>query len=94
MKFVKSINIKDVVYVSAAAWDDIPASTLMKSWNNLLRFQPQSSPSDDQSSSSAAPNNASTEDRSVSLSTPDEQTTCELLAEQLNANLTVDDGNI
>ena len=33
---IKSINIKDVVYMSAAAWDDIPAVTLTKSWNKLL----------------------------------------------------------
>ena len=33
---IKSINIKDVVYMSAAAWDDIPALTLTRSWNKLL----------------------------------------------------------
>ena len=27
---------KDVVYMSAAAWDDIPAPTLTRSWNKLL----------------------------------------------------------
>ena len=30
--FVKSISIKDAVYMSSAAWDDIPALTLAKSW--------------------------------------------------------------
>ena len=33
---IKSINIKDVVYMSAAAWDDIPALTLTRSLNKLL----------------------------------------------------------
>ena len=34
--FVKKINIKDVVYRVAEAWDDIPSSTITKSWNMLL----------------------------------------------------------
>ena len=33
---IKNIDIKDVVYMSAAAWDDIPALTLTRSWNKLL----------------------------------------------------------
>lgn len=28
IEFVKKINMKDVVYMSAAVWDDIPASTI------------------------------------------------------------------
>jgi len=28
--------MKDVVYMTAAAWEDISASTLQKSWNKLL----------------------------------------------------------
>ena len=33
---VKKINIKDMVYTIATAWDDIPALTRVKSWHNLL----------------------------------------------------------
>lgn len=29
--------MKDVVYMSAEAWDDLPSTTLVKSWNKLLR---------------------------------------------------------
>ena len=29
--------MKDVVYMAATAWEDIPSSTLAKSWNKLLR---------------------------------------------------------
>lgn len=35
--FLKSVNIKDVVYRSAQAWDDVPSSTLVKSWCKLLQ---------------------------------------------------------
>ena len=54
VNFVKSINIIDAVYMSAAAWNDIPASTITKSWNKLLVGEPQSSSPDGQSSSSSA----------------------------------------
>ena len=37
IQFVKQINMKDVVYMTAAAWQDIPSLTLTKSWNKLLR---------------------------------------------------------
>ena len=33
IQFVKQINMKDVVYMTAAAWDDVP---LARSWNKLL----------------------------------------------------------
>ena len=33
---IKGINMKDVVYMCADAWDDIPAVTLTRSWNKLL----------------------------------------------------------
>ena len=33
---IKNINIKDVVYMSAAAWDDTSALTLTRSWKKLL----------------------------------------------------------
>lgn len=36
VEFCKSINIKDVVYMSAAAWEDIPTLTLAKSWHKLM----------------------------------------------------------
>ena len=38
IEYAKSINLKDVVYMVASAWDDIPASTFKKSWNKLLKF--------------------------------------------------------
>lgn len=34
--FVKKINVKDAVYMTAGAWDDIPSLTLSKSWLKLL----------------------------------------------------------
>ncbi len=34
---LKGINMKHVVYMSAEAWDDVPSTTLLKSWNKLLR---------------------------------------------------------
>ena len=37
IQFVKQINMKDVVYMTATAWEDIPSLTLTKSWNKLLR---------------------------------------------------------
>lgn len=36
IQYIKNINIKDVVYMGATAWDDIPALTLTRSWNKLL----------------------------------------------------------
>ena len=59
---LKNINIKDVVYMSAAAWDDIPALTLTRSWNKLLASdkitesdkQPENDDSQEQSVESLA----------------------------------------
>lgn len=34
--FVKTINIKDVIFMVADAWEDIPPTTLCKSWNKIL----------------------------------------------------------
>ena len=39
IQFVKQISMKDVVYMTAAAWEDIPSLTLTKSWNKLLRTE-------------------------------------------------------
>ena len=36
IEFVKKINMKDAVYMIAAAWDDLPPLTLTRSWNKLL----------------------------------------------------------
>ena len=36
IEFVKKINIKDVIYLVADAWDDIPSLTITKSWNKVL----------------------------------------------------------
>ena len=45
IQFVKQINMKDVVYMTASAWDDIPPLTLARSWNKLLRIDDSSEPS-------------------------------------------------
>ena len=54
IEFLKSINIIDVVYMSAAAWEDISTLTLAKSWHKLLGGQngteDETSPCEDQSS--------------------------------------------
>ena len=39
IEFVKKIDMKDVVYMAAAAWEDVPPSTLVKSWKKLLRTE-------------------------------------------------------
>lgn len=35
LEIVKKINIKDVIYMSATAYEEIPASTFVKSWRKL-----------------------------------------------------------
>lgn len=37
IQFVKQINMKDVVYMTATAWEDLPPMTITKSWNKLLQ---------------------------------------------------------
>ena len=44
VQFVKQINMKDVVYMAAAVWEDIPTLTLTKSWNKLLNTPGSTSP--------------------------------------------------
>ena len=34
--FVKSLNIKDVIYMIGNAWEDVPSTTVCKSWFKLL----------------------------------------------------------
>ena len=34
--FVKKVNVKDAIFMTAAAWDDIPSLTLSKSWLRRL----------------------------------------------------------
>ena len=36
IEFIKKLNVKDAVYMSAEAWEDIPPLTLSKSWLKLL----------------------------------------------------------
>ena len=38
IEFCKKINIKDVVYMAAAAWDDVSALTLAKSWHKHIQM--------------------------------------------------------
>ena len=73
--FVKSISIKDVVYMSAAAWDDIPVLTLAKSWQKLLGGAGQVHDTDEMTSSS--------EDQSDEL-------TCEELIHRVDCSLSDD----
>lgn len=35
IKYLKSISIKDVIFQVATAWDELPALTIAKSWNQL-----------------------------------------------------------
>ena len=44
--FVKSVNIKDVVYMVGDAWEDVPSSILCKSWFKLLNNNTPSSVND------------------------------------------------
>ena len=39
VEFWKKLNIKDVMFMIAKAWDDIPESTIRASWNKLLVSQ-------------------------------------------------------
>ena len=93
VEFVKNINIKDVVYMLAAAWDDIPSTTLLKSWNKLLSFN--SSPESSSDTSASTP--AHTDDQSSSPDEPEPPTppvSCKSLAQQLNLNLSNKDLSI
>ena len=45
VEFVKQINMKDIVYMIAGAWEDISSSTLRKSWNKLLSSEESINPS-------------------------------------------------
>lgn len=91
IEFVKKINMKDVVYMSAAAWEDIPASTLLRSWNKLLR-----NPSIHASSTSEEGESQSNTEQSQGTSEPtatssDDSGSCESLVRQLDKNLTDED---
>ena len=35
-EFIKTINIKDAVLMSARSWDEVKESTIAKSWKKLL----------------------------------------------------------
>ncbi len=53
--FVKSINIKDVVYMIGDAWDNIESSTLCKSWFKIVGNQ---TPESTSSASESSPDNS------------------------------------
>ena len=36
VEFVKTVTLKDVVHMTALAWENVPATTLTKSWFKLL----------------------------------------------------------
>jgi len=70
-EFCKKINIKDVVYMSAAAWDDISPVTLTRSWRKLLQIKGHST---------ALSTDQELDDTSVSSN-------CETLLRKLDSNL-------
>ena len=74
--FVKGINIKDVVYMIADAWNDVLSSTLCKSWFKLLGSNISKNP---QTSDSNASDSA------------DLSESCESIAKQLDSSLTSED---
>uniref|UniRef100_A0A1B6M902 DDE-1 domain-containing protein n=1 Tax=Graphocephala atropunctata TaxID=36148 RepID=A0A1B6M902_9HEMI len=46
--FLKKTNMKDVVYWIAESWDEVKAETINKSWNKILKKQPEETdPEDD-----------------------------------------------
>ena len=74
--FVKKI-MKDVVYMTAAAWDDLPSLTLARSWNKLLCIGDIT-----EQSSSTVP---------IESDQAGSATKCEDLARQLDSNLQDED---
>lgn len=79
--FVKTINIKDVIYMIADAWENVLSTTLCKSWFKIL-------------GSNNTPENDTPESTTPSESQPDssDQTeSCESLMQQLDSTLTSED---
>lgn len=77
IEFVKKITIKDAVYTSAAAWDEVPNTTLAKSWHHLLIPIDHDQTND-------------TTDDDVSPAAHSQE--CMGLLQQLDSNLTNEDG--
>ena len=75
IEFLKSISIKDVVYMSAAAWEDISSHTLAKSWHMLLGGSSEDG----------------TEDRTGPYEAESSEPTCEELIHQVDSNLLDED---
>lgn len=80
--FVKKIDIKQVVYMIASAWDDVSSLTIAKSWHNLL--------GSGDNCGENQPNVQSTETSQASVQS-DDQSTCEMLIHELDGNLTNED---
>ena len=76
IQFVKQINMKDVVYMTATAWEDLPPMTITKSWNKLLHSGDTNS-----SDSSLSPADSEAQDNSPT------NTEVLELAHQLDSNL-------
>ena len=76
IEFCKKINIKDVVYMAAAAWDDVPALTLAKSWHKLIQIN---------DCTTASSSTDHIEDQTS------DQSGCEMLLHQLDSNLQDED---
>ena len=76
IEFCKKINIKDVVYMAAAAWDDVLALTLAKSWRTLMQMGDCTTAS------------SSTDHVEDQIS---DQSDCEMLLHQLDSNLQDED---
>ena len=77
--FVKSINIKDVVYTIATAWDEVPAMTIIKSWHNLL------------AKDGASDRNTEASQPMPTVESDDQDGSCEMLIRELDSSLTDND---
>ena len=77
IEFVKKIKIKDVIYMVADAWDDIPSLTITKSWNKVLHSSHLSESEVEISGDSAG-----------SSESTDEIDSCSTLLQQLDNNPT------
>ena len=42
VEFSKTLNIKDAVLMSAKSWDEVEATTIVKSWSKLLKSSDES----------------------------------------------------
>ena len=53
--YIKSLTIKDCIYLIAEAWDKTPQSTLLKAWNKVSLDRPSSNGSSSSSENNESP---------------------------------------